>query len=110
MEADVGSKEAKKLKGPPIKNFFYVARGRQVFMGAVAKEPGKVKELLPVMQGILKKIPGMIAIVSQSSLFRRGLGEGRSINIQITGPELEKLVGIGKKVFFSVLKKFSTSF
>jgi HAE1 family hydrophobic/amphiphilic exporter-1 len=105
-EAEVGSKEAKELKGPPIKNFFYVARGRQVFMGAVAKEPGKVKQLKPVMQGILKKIPGMIAIVSQSSLFRRGLGEGRSINIQITGPELEKLVGLGQKIFFSVMKKF----
>jgi len=105
-EAEPGSKEAKKLKGPPIENFFYVARGRQVFMGAVAKEPQKVKQLLPVMQGILKKIPGMIAIVTQSSLFRRGLGEGRSINIQITGPELEKLVGLGKKIFFSVIQKF----
>ncbi|TDI97418.1 MAG: efflux RND transporter permease subunit, partial [Deltaproteobacteria bacterium] len=105
-EAKVGSKEAKKLKGPPIENFFYVARGRQVFMGAVAKEPGRVKELKPVMQGILKKIPGMIAIVSQSSLFRRGLGEGRSINIQITGPELEILVGLGQRIFFSVMQKF----
>ena len=105
-EAKVGSKEAKKLKGPPIENFFYVARGRQVFMGAVAKEPGRVKELKPVMQGILKKIPGMIAIVSQSSLFRRGLGEGRSINIQITGPDLEILVGLGQRIFFSVMQKF----
>ena len=105
-EAKVGSKEAKKLKGPLIENFFYVARGRQVFMGAIAKEPGKVKDLKPVIQGILKKIPGMIAIVSQSSLFRRGLGEGRSINIQITGPELEKLVGLGQRIFFSVMQKF----
>jgi len=105
-EAEAGSKEAKKLKGPPIENFFYVARGRSVFMGAVAKEPGRVKDLKPVMQGILKTIPGMIAIVSQSSLFRRGLGEGRSINIQIMGPELEKLVGLGQRIFFSVMQKF----
>lgn len=105
-EAEPGSKEAKALDGPPIKNFFYVARGRQVFMGAIAKEPSRVRELQPMMQGILKKVPGMIAIVSQSSLFRRGIGEGRSINIQITGPELEKLVGLGQKIFFSVLKNF----
>ncbi len=105
-EAEVGSKEARKLKGPPIKNFFYVARGRSVFMGAVAKEPGRVKDLKPVMQGILKKIPGMIAIVNQTSLFRRGLAEGRNINIQITGPDLQKLVGLGQKIFFSVMKSF----
>jgi len=103
-EADVGSPEAEKLNGPPIQNFFYVARGRQVFMGAVAKEPEKVRELIPVMQGTLSKIPGMIAVVTQSSLFQRGIGEGRAINIQITGPDLEKLVSLGQKIFFGVLQ------
>ncbi len=105
-EAEPASKEAKALNGPPIENFFYVARGRQVFMGAIAKEPQKVKELIPVLQGILKKIPGMISIVTQTSIFRRGLGEGRSINIQITGPELDRLVGLGQKIFFMGMQKF----
>jgi hydrophobic/amphiphilic exporter-1 (mainly G- bacteria), HAE1 family len=105
-EAEPDSKESRELNGPPIENFFYVARGRQVFMGAIAKEPQKVKELIPVLQGILKKIPGMISIVTQTSLFRRGLGEGRSINIQITGPELEKLVSLGQKIFFMGMQKF----
>jgi HAE1 family hydrophobic/amphiphilic exporter-1 len=103
-EVEVGSTEAERLNGPPIQNFFYVARGRQVFMGAVAKEPDRVRELIPVMQGTLSKIPGMIAVVTQSSLFQRGIGEGRAINIQITGPELEKLVSLGQKIFFGVLQ------
>ncbi len=103
-EADVGSPEAETLDGPPIENFFYVARGRQVFMGAIAKEPEKVRELIPVMQKTLSKIPGMIAVVTQSSLFQRGIGEGRAINIQITGPDLEKLVNLGQKIFFGVLQ------
>lgn len=103
-EADVDSPEAEKLSGPPIENFFYVARGRQVFMGAVAKEPEKVKELIPVLQGTLSKIPGMIAVVTQSSLFQRGIGEGRAINIQVTGPELEKLVDLGQNLFFGVIQ------
>jgi len=103
-EADVDSPEAEKLNGPPIENFFYVARGRQVFMGAVAKEPERVRELIPVLQGTLSKIPGMIAVVTQSSLFQRGIGEGRAINIQVTGPELEKLVGLGQDLFFGVIQ------
>lgn len=104
-EAKVGSQEAAKLDGPPIENFFYVARGKQVFMGAIAKEEHRVRELIPVMQRILSKVPGMIAIVTQTSLFQRGFGEGRSINIQITGPELEKLVDLGQKTFFGVIQK-----
>jgi HAE1 family hydrophobic/amphiphilic exporter-1 len=103
-ETESGSPEAQKLGGPLIENFFYVAVGRQVFMGAIAREEDKVRELIPIMQGILSKIPGMIAIVTQASLFERGFGEGRSVNIQITGPELEKLVGLGQKIFFGVIQ------
>lgn len=108
-EAESGSPDAEKLDGPPIQNFFYVARGRQVFMGAVAKEEDRVRELIPLMQRTLSKIPGMIAVVTQSSLFQRGIGEGRSINIQITGPDLEKLVALGQKTFFGVLEKIPES-
>ncbi|MCK5710265.1 MAG: efflux RND transporter permease subunit [Deltaproteobacteria bacterium] len=104
-EAEVGSLAASKLDAPPIDNFFYVATGRQAFMGARAKEADKVKELMVPLQNSLRKIPGMISIVSQSSIFQRGIGEGRSINIQITGPELEKLVGIAQKVFFTTIQK-----
>jgi len=104
-EAEVGSPEAAKLDAPPIENFFYVATGTQAFMGARAKEPDKIKELMAPLQNSLRKIPGMISIVSQSSIFQRGIGEGRSINIQITGTELEKLVGIAQKVFFTAIQK-----
>jgi len=104
-EAEVDSPEAKALGSPPIEHFFYVATGRQAFMGARAKEADKVKGIMPPMQQTLGKIPGMISIVTQSSIFQRGIGEGRSINIQITGPELEKLVGIAQKVFFTAIQK-----
>jgi HAE1 family hydrophobic/amphiphilic exporter-1 len=108
-EAETNSPEAKKLDGPPIEHFFYVARGRQVFMGARAKEPDKVRGLIPVMQKILRTIPGMISIVNQSSIFQRGVGEGRSINIQLTGPDLEKLIGLGQNIFLSATQKIPGS-
>lgn len=108
-EAEVGSPEAAKLEGPPISNFFYVARGRQAFMGARVKEPEKIREVIPVLQASLRKIPGMIAIVSQSSIFQRGIGQGRSITVQLTGPELEKLVGLGQKVFFAAMQQIPGS-
>jgi len=104
-EAEIGSPEAKELDGPTMQNFFYVATGRQAFMGSRAREADKVKGLMAPMQNSLRKIPGMISIVSQSSIFQRGIGEGRSINIQITGPELEKLVGIAQNVFFTAMQK-----
>ena len=47
-------------------------------------------------------MPGTIAIASQSSLFERGLGTGRSVDIEITGPELETLVQLGGRVLGQV--------
>lgn len=93
---------AEKLGLPPVDNFFYVAFGQQVFMGIVCAEQARTRELLPYVYGILQKIPGMIAIVQQPGLFSQGVGEGRSIEIEIKGPRLDRLIDIGRTVFMSV--------
>ncbi|MFQ5949358.1 MAG: efflux RND transporter permease subunit [Nitrospiria bacterium] len=86
-------------EGPAITNFFYVASGRQVFMGLRTRAPERIREMIPVMQQSLRKIPGMIAIVIQSGLFSRGLGAGRSVDVEFSGPDLDKLVGLGRRAF-----------
>lgn len=104
-EAEPGTPEADKLAGPPIDSFFYVATGRQAFMGASTKEEDRIREAMPVLQESLSKIPGMIAVVLQASLFESGMGEGRAVTVQITGPEMEKLIGLGQQVFFTAMEK-----
>ncbi len=85
---------------PAIKNFFFVAQGQQVFMGAVAEDPGRVKELIPVLRPIVSEIPGMIPILQQTSLFARGISrQGRTIDVEITGPDLKQLVNLGRQMF-----------
>ena len=98
---DEGEKSelAEKLNLPPANNFFYVARGQSVFMGIVCKVQQRTKELLPYVYSVLRKIPGMIAIVQQPSLFSRNIGEGRSIEIEIKGPDLEKLISLGRQIY-----------
>ncbi|BCR03918.1 acriflavin resistance protein [Desulfuromonas versatilis] len=84
---------------PAITHFFYVARGRQIFMGVRARDPRRVRELIPFMQQRLGKVPGMIAIVSQTSLFESGLTGGRSIEVEFSGTDLPRLVEIGARAF-----------
>ena len=98
------SRLAEKLGVPPSNNFFYVAQGQQVFMGIVSKIQERTRELLPYVYQSLKKVPGMIAIVQQPGLFSQEIGTGRSIEIEIKGPELETLIGIGKRVFGGVMQ------
>ena len=100
--AKPGSPEEEQLDGPSIRNFFYVARGRMVFMGARTNEDGRAKELIPLMRRATADLPGVISIITQRSLFQRGLGEGRNIDMEITGPDLKVLVGLGGKIFQQV--------
>ncbi|MCZ6801107.1 MAG: efflux RND transporter permease subunit [Nitrospirae bacterium] len=97
-----GSPEEAALDGPSIRNFFYVARGRSVFMGARTKDDARIRELIPLFRRATADLPGVISIVTQSSLFQRGLGEGRNIDIEITGPELDSLVALGGQIFRQV--------
>ncbi len=103
-EAKPGTPEEAALDGPSIRNFFYVARGRSVFMGARTNEDARVKELIPLFRRATADLPGVFSIVTQRNLFQRGLGEGRNIDIEITGPELETLIALGGQIFGQTLK------
>ncbi|MBU1397631.1 MAG: efflux RND transporter permease subunit, partial [Proteobacteria bacterium] len=82
-----------------VKSFFYVAWGQQVFMGVISKVQVRTRELLPYVYGVLRKIPGMIAIVQQPSIFSRDIGTGRSIEVEIKGPDLGQLIKTGRQIF-----------
>ncbi|MFU8856426.1 MAG: efflux RND transporter permease subunit [Deferrisomatales bacterium] len=90
------------LPGPAIRHFFYVARGRQIFMGASTQDPQRVRDLVPVMQEELRRVPGMIAVVRQTSLFSRGLTAGRSVDLELSGDDLETLVQVGGAAFGTI--------
>lgn len=98
---DVDPNDPKVLNAefPPISDFFFVARGRQVFMGLRTYDDQRAGELVNLVQRVGSKLPGTFAVAKQSSLFEQGLTAGRTIDVEITGPELETLVGIGRSVF-----------
>ncbi len=102
-DVDPGSPEAAKLPFPAIGDFFYVARGRQLFLGLRAADPLAAAGLVPLIRKVAMGIPGTFAIAKQSSLFEQGLSAGRSIDIEITGPDLPTLIGLGGQVLGQVM-------
>ncbi|MEX0725346.1 MAG: efflux RND transporter permease subunit [Planctomycetaceae bacterium] len=105
-EAKPGSPEAAALDGPQLASFFFVARGRQIFMGARSVDPLRAAELVPVLTRAAGKVPGVFAFAKQTSLFENALTGGRTIEIEITGPNLEVLVQEGRKVFGQCMQEF----
>ncbi|MDA0810571.1 MAG: efflux RND transporter permease subunit [Planctomycetota bacterium] len=101
-DAVPGSEEASKLDGPIIGDFFFVARGRSVFMGLRAYEEERAAEIIPLIQRATSQLPGTFGVASQSSLFAGGLESGRTVDVEITGPDLNKLVALGGQIFGQV--------
>lgn len=85
-----------------INDFFFVARNRQVFIGARALDPTRAKDLVGEIQKIGDKIPGTFLIAKQASLFEQGLTGGRTVDIEITGPDINQLVAFGGQIFGQV--------
>ena len=90
------------LKFPPIEDYFFVGAGRIVFFGMKAVDPLRAGDLVPLVNGLGNSIPGTIARASQASLFGRGLSSVRTIDIEITGPEPDKLTEIGGRIMGQV--------
>ena len=108
-EAKPGSPEEAALDGPRISHFFFVARGRSLFMGARCADALRASELVTVMMRATSSIPGAIPIVSQASLFESALSGGRTIDIEITGPDLETLVAEARTIFAKCMELFPPS-
>jgi len=91
------SKDDKEIdkNGPPkIKRFFFVATRASTFLGAIAQDPSRTSELKPIVSAPIFLEPGTFGIVNQSSLFGRGLGGGRRIELDIAGPELATILAV----------------
>ncbi len=99
-----GTPEALAQPGGGIKDFFYVAAKNLAFMGVAANEPRRVRELIGPFMGANADIPGAIAFIQQFSIFSSDFGEGGDVDIEITGPELEHLMGLGGQVFGQVMQ------
>lgn len=98
-ETTPGSPEALRQPGGGIEGFFFVALTNQAFMGVRARDPLRLRELLPEFEAVGSKLPGTIVVINQSSIFQQGIDEGRNIDIELTGPDLLRLIELGGEAF-----------
>ncbi|QJF52622.1 efflux RND transporter permease subunit [Roseobacter ponti] len=79
---------------PTIENFFFVARPGASFVGAAAVDGSRASELIPVLSGPIFAEPGTFGFMTQPSLFGRGVGGGRTIELNISGQDLDEILGV----------------
>ncbi|MEQ9489858.1 MAG: efflux RND transporter permease subunit [Alphaproteobacteria bacterium] len=104
--ADISGPDSAPGEPPKMRTFFFVATEARAFMGASSVDPLRASELKPTLQGALFGEPGLFGFFQQTSLFGRGLGGSRSVNMDISGPELESIVATAQRAFGQVAQVF----
>ena len=91
---------------PKIARFFYVATRAQTFIGAVAQDPERVAELKPYLQKPVFREPGTFGFINQPSIFGRGIGGGRKIDLDISAPDQKTMLQVANRVFGKIVGLF----
>ncbi len=101
-EYEAGTPEALAQPGGGISEFFYGIWQDMAFIGVSANDPERVRELIPEFTRANRMIPGTFAFIQQMSIFSDEMGGGRTVDVEITGPDLERLIALGGEVFAKV--------
>ena len=79
---------------PTIDNFFFVATPGNSFVGASAVDGSRAGDLIPVLSRPIFAEPGTFGFMTQPSLFGRGVGGGRTIELNISGQDLDEILSV----------------
>lgn len=89
---------------PGIKNMFYVGSESIMLAGAISTEEQRAGELVPVFMRTISTIPGIFGVSNQAGIFQTRLGRGRTIELNISGDNLSKVIQVAG-MMFGMLKK-----
>ncbi len=86
-------------KQPKVNEYFLGLFGQGAFFGVNAENPAEVDQLLEIINGqVLKDLPDTFGATRRASIFR-GIGGARQINVDLQGPDFEKILDVGKAAF-----------
>ncbi|MDZ4384023.1 MAG: efflux RND transporter permease subunit, partial [Nitrospirota bacterium] len=90
---------------PGIKNMFYVGAEQFMIFGAISTYEQRAGELVPLFMRMIQSIPGMFGISTQVGIFETRFGRGRTIDVDVSGGDLNQIVQVAGAMFGMLMKE-----
>ena len=90
---------------PGIKEMFYIGAEQIMLFGAISIHEQRAGELLPLFRRTIYSIPGMFGVSTQAGVFQTSLGRGRTIEVNISGDDLNRIVQVAGAMFGAIMKE-----
>ncbi len=84
---------------PGIADMFYIGREGFNIVGALSTHWDRAGELRPLFSRMIYSIPGMYGVSLQPGIFSRSIGAGRSVELDISGDDLDLIVAAATRLF-----------
>ena len=97
--ADPADFDAGRSEFPPIPFFIQSIRPTQVRTIMPTVEPDHIDELIELLSGHLSGYPAMRSFVTRGSIFSGNSGGTRSINVDVSGPDIGRLYEASAAIF-----------
>lgn len=89
---------------PAIGRGFFVSFGDFIIFGGTSEEEDRAAELIPLYAPIVNSMPGIFGVSLQSGVFERGVGEGNTVDIDISGEKIESIANVGGMLFGATMQ------
>ncbi len=90
----------------PMSNFFIGAFGTNMFVGGTSENEQVVRPIGQLLTNAMSGIPDSFGGAGQSSLFGNGASGGNTIDIEISGPNLDRVSAAAQAVFMTAAGRF----
>ncbi|MGD2185062.1 MAG: efflux RND transporter permease subunit [Desulfobacterales bacterium] len=90
---------------PGIENMFYVGAEQIMLFGATSTHEQRAGELLPLFRRTIFSIPAMYGVSIQAGVFQTSLGRGRTIEVNVRGDDLNRIVQVAGGMYGAILKE-----
>ncbi len=87
---------------PQIEQMFYVGADRITLFGGTSVHETRASELIPLFTRIINSIPGIFGVSLQTGIFERGLGQGRTVEVNISGEDISEIVNAARMLFGAI--------
>lgn len=84
---------------PGLNRAFFVSFGDFNLFGGTSIHEDRARDTIPMFRPIVNSLPSVIGVSLQSGVFEDGIGEGNTVNIDISGEKIEDIANVGAQLF-----------
>jgi len=84
---------------PQIENLFYVGSDRFNIFGGTSVHVDEARAMMPVFRQVMNSIPGVFGVSIQRGIFESGIGQGRTVDVNVSGEDYATIVGAARVLY-----------